>query len=89
MSQLKTAMAILIEVFHSYSGKEGDKYKLNKSELKNLLETELEIDGGERREIKDMMRDLDADGDGEVDFQEYVTMVAAMTMVFNEFFQKY
>lgn len=31
----------LIEVFHSYSGKEGDKYKLNKGELRTLLQKEL------------------------------------------------
>lgn len=39
-SNLQNAMMGLIEVFHSYSGKEGDKYKLNKGELKTLLQTE-------------------------------------------------
>lgn len=34
-------MNILIKVFHEYSGKEGDKYKLSKPELKNLLTGEL------------------------------------------------
>lgn len=40
-SNLQTAMEGLIAVFHSYSGKEGDKYKLSKAELKNLLQGEL------------------------------------------------
>lgn len=40
-SQLQAAMSSLIDVFHSYSGREGDKYKLNKLELKNLLKEEL------------------------------------------------
>lgn len=40
-SNLQKAMMGLIEVFHSYSGKEGDKYKLNKGELKTLLQKEL------------------------------------------------
>ena len=40
-SHLQTAMEGLIEVFYSYSGKEGDKYKLSKAELKNLLQGEL------------------------------------------------
>lgn len=38
---LETAIADLIKVFHSYSGKEGDKYKLSKAELKNLLQEQL------------------------------------------------
>lgn len=38
---LEGAMDTLIKVFHHYSGKEGDKYKLNKGELKELLTSEL------------------------------------------------
>lgn len=40
-STLEMAIGGLIQVFHSYSGKEGDKYKLNNGELKNLLQGEL------------------------------------------------
>ena len=40
-ANLQGAMEDLIKVFYCYSGKEGDKYKLNKKELKNMLQEEL------------------------------------------------
>ncbi len=40
-SKLEGAMDALITVFHNYSGSEGDKYKLSKGELKELLNSEL------------------------------------------------
>nr|XP_058155226.1 protein S100-B isoform X3 [Dasypus novemcinctus] len=41
MSELEKAVVALIDVFHQYSGKEGDKHKLKKSELKELINNEL------------------------------------------------
>lgn len=40
-SQLEGAMDALITVFYNYSGNDGDKHKLNKGELKQLLNSEL------------------------------------------------
>lgn len=40
-SQLEGAMDALITVFYNYSGHDGDKLKLNKGELKELLNSEL------------------------------------------------
>lgn len=34
------------------------------------------------------MKDLDENGDGEVDFTEFVIMVAALTVACNEFFEE-
>ncbi|KAI1229980.1 hypothetical protein IHE44_0010694 [Lamprotornis superbus] len=122
-SQLEGAMETLINVFHHYSGKEGDKYKLSKKELKELLQSELgcflEVTGtslglwgllfshslGEQRlpsprahpvpppqtqkdagAVEKIMQDLDENGDGEVDFQEFVVLVAALTVACNTFF---
>uniref|UniRef100_A0AAZ1XPY9 Protein S100 n=1 Tax=Oreochromis aureus TaxID=47969 RepID=A0AAZ1XPY9_OREAU len=80
-ANLKGAMVDLIDVFHKYSGKEGDKYTLTKLELKNLLKNEL----GEF--LEKIMRELDDNKDGVVDFQEFVGLVAALTVACNEFFK--
>ncbi|XDB48966.1 hypothetical protein AB1E18_002549 [Capra hircus] len=88
-SELETAMETLINVFHAHSGKEGDKYKLSKKELKELLQTELSgfLDAQKDADAVDkVMKELDENGDGEVDFQEYVVLVAALTVACNSFF---
>ncbi|XP_050840475.1 protein S100-A1 isoform X2 [Serinus canaria] len=70
-------------------GQEGDKYKLSKKELKELLQSELgcfletQKDAGA---VEKIMQDLDENGDGEVDFQEFVVLVAALTVACNTFF---
>ncbi|KAK7886020.1 hypothetical protein WMY93_025641 [Mugilogobius chulae] len=40
-STLESAMQLMIQTFHKYSGNEGDKYTLSRAELKELLTTEL------------------------------------------------
>ncbi|XP_016356335.1 ictacalcin-like [Sinocyclocheilus anshuiensis] len=91
MSQIQQGMALLIAAFHKYSGKEGDKHTLTKGELKDMLNTELsDILGksGDQGALDKIFKDLDANADGTVDFQEYITLVACITMLCNEFFKK-
>ncbi|XP_017323586.1 ictacalcin-like [Ictalurus punctatus] len=87
MSDLQKGMALLISTFHKYSGKEGDKLTLTKGELKDLLTKELgDIFGksSDQAKVDKIFKDLDANADGVVDFQEYVTLVACLTMLCNK-----
>ncbi|KAL7875053.1 hypothetical protein SRHO_G00060230 [Serrasalmus rhombeus] len=89
-SQVQSAMALLISAFHKYSGKEGDKYTLSKGELKDLLTNELgDLFGKttDQKALDKIFKDLDSNADGSVDFQEYVTLVACLTMLCNDFFK--
>ncbi|KAK3551546.1 hypothetical protein QTP70_019818 [Hemibagrus guttatus] len=84
MSQLQKGMALLISAFHKYSGKEGDKLTLSKGELKELLTNEMgDIFGNckDQTKLDKIFKDLDANADGVVDFKEYVTLVACITML--------
>lgn len=88
-STLENSMEGLIRVFHSYSSKEGDKYKLSKAEMKSLLQGELSDFLAASKDpmvVEKIMTDLDENKDGEVDFQEFVVLVAALTVACNEFF---
>ncbi|OBS80245.1 hypothetical protein A6R68_21555 [Neotoma lepida] len=69
-TQLEMAMDTMIRIFHRYSCKEGDRFKLNKGELKMLLQ----------RELTEFLTD------NEVDFNEFVVMVAALTVACNDYF---
>ncbi|TWW66287.1 Protein S100-Z [Takifugu flavidus] len=143
-TQLEGAMDALITVFYNYSGNDGDKHKLNKGELKELLHSELTDfltsssrtatpTGGIKASVKEIdkvcvmaigesgaltpsdifsssvpalarqdrkpqsqkdpmlvekiMNDLDSNKDNEVDFNEFVVLVAALTVACNDFFQ--
>ncbi|KFO74111.1 Protein S100-A4, partial [Cuculus canorus] len=88
-SPLEQALAVMVSTFHKHSGKEGDKYKLSKQELKDLLTKELPSFSSQISEasLQQLMSHLDNNRDSEVDFQEYVTFVACMAMMCNDFFQ--
>uniref|UniRef100_A0A671XP74 S100 calcium binding protein P n=1 Tax=Sparus aurata TaxID=8175 RepID=A0A671XP74_SPAAU len=81
MTQLETAMAILMKTFDTYAGAEGQKDSLNKAECKNLLEKELPglLKTSLSYEVDKLLKGLDFNGDSEVDFSEFVVLVAALT----------
>ncbi|KAF7238549.1 hypothetical protein EYD10_14811 [Varanus komodoensis] len=88
---LEEALDVLVETFHKYSGKEGDKFKLNKTEMRQLLLHELPtFVGGKIHEegFENLMKKLDNNGDEELDFQEYAVFLALTASLCNEFFQE-
>ncbi|KAJ8354822.1 hypothetical protein SKAU_G00223890 [Synaphobranchus kaupii] len=89
MSAIQSGMSLIIAAFHKYSEKEGNKYTLSKSELKDLLNNEMgDIFGkaSDKGEIDKIFEGLDVNKDGSVDFQEYMNMITVITMLCNEFF---
>ncbi|MBN3276454.1 S100B protein, partial [Polyodon spathula] len=79
MSELENSMLSIIKVFRRYS---GHKSKLRKAELKELINNEMSqfIQKIEDSETLDrVFADLDENGDLEIDFQEFVVMVAMVT----------
>ncbi|XP_070849033.1 protein S100-P-like [Chaetodon trifascialis] len=82
MTQLETAMAILMKTFDTYAAAEGSKESLSKTEVKTLLEKELPgllQAAKNQEEVDKLLKSLDFNGDSEVDFSEFVVLVAALT----------
>ncbi|XP_075441230.1 protein S100-B-like isoform X2 [Ascaphus truei] len=74
MAAVEFAVYNLLGVFHKYSAKEGDALTLNKTELSTFLLQELPCCYRD-----DAMVLLDLDGDGEVDFLEFIEFITEIT----------
>ncbi|NXA29070.1 S100P protein, partial [Ibidorhyncha struthersii] len=91
MSQLETAMGMTIAVFDKYAKTDGNRQTLTKAELKTLLEKELPnflSSGKDKDAIDKVFKDLDENGDSQVDFKEFVIFVAALTCCCHKYFEQ-
>ncbi|XP_075890039.1 protein S100-P-like [Nelusetta ayraudi] len=82
MSQLETAMAILMNTFDTYARADGKPDSLSKKEVKALMEKELPglLQGAKNQaEVDKLLKALDFNGDNEVDFNEFVVLVGLIT----------
>ncbi|KAM7147604.1 LOW QUALITY PROTEIN: protein S100-Z [Molossus nigricans] len=80
------AMDTMIRIFHRDS-KEGNRFKLNKGELKMLLQRELMefLSCPKNPQLVDKPMDVDANKDNKADFN-FVVMVAALAVACNDYF---
>uniref|UniRef100_W5M9Q2 Protein S100-B-like n=2 Tax=Lepisosteus oculatus TaxID=7918 RepID=W5M9Q2_LEPOC len=86
MSELENSMVSIIKVFHKYS---GHKRKLKKAELKELINNEMShfiLKIQEPDTLDQLFTDLDQNGDLEIDFQEFIALVAMVTSACHELF---
>uniref|UniRef100_A0A8D2ZW68 EF-hand domain-containing protein n=1 Tax=Scophthalmus maximus TaxID=52904 RepID=A0A8D2ZW68_SCOMX len=87
MSELESSMASIIRVFHKYS---GHKCKLRKAELKALINNEMShfimVRYGANETLDELFADLDQNGDLEIDFKEFITLISMVTSACHELF---
>uniref|UniRef100_A0A8C5LW82 Protein S100 n=1 Tax=Leptobrachium leishanense TaxID=445787 RepID=A0A8C5LW82_9ANUR len=91
LTELETAICIIIDVFDKHSRTDGNNMTLSKGEMKTLLEKELPwlLSRSKKKNASNkLMKDLDENGDNEVDFNEFVTLVAALTCLAHKRFEK-
>ncbi|XP_028010031.1 protein S100-A12 [Eptesicus fuscus] len=83
MTKLEDHMEGIINVFHQYSARVGDFDTLTKRELKQLITKELVNtikNTKDQATIDKIFQELDADGNGQVTFNEFVVLVARVLM---------
>ncbi|AWP21502.1 putative protein S100-A1-like isoform 2 [Scophthalmus maximus] len=82
-SELENAMESLIKVFHRYASDDGKSTTLNRRELRSLMENELSNFLQSQKDpaaVDKIMKDLDTNGDGQVDFEEFVSLVVGLSI---------
>ncbi|XP_044136811.1 protein S100-P-like [Bufo gargarizans] len=90
MGELIAAIEQLINVFDQYASTEGNKDTLSKGELKTMMEKELPglmKNAKGKDERGQLLKDLDKNGESQVDFQEFMTFVGALTLLRHKRFQ--
>ncbi|NXK24119.1 M126 protein, partial [Arenaria interpres] len=87
LSELEKAMDVIIDVFHQYSRREGDRDTLTKSELKLLIEKQLVNylrHVRNKATIDEIMKDLDINKDAQISFCEVMLLITRVTIATHE-----
>uniref|UniRef100_A0A669BJ79 EF-hand domain-containing protein n=1 Tax=Oreochromis niloticus TaxID=8128 RepID=A0A669BJ79_ORENI len=83
VSDLESSMLTIIQTFHQYS---GQKSNLKKADLKELINNEMNNFIVENDTLDKLFADLDQNGDLEIDFKEFIALIAMVTSACNELF---
>uniref|UniRef100_A0A8P4G2J3 EF-hand domain-containing protein n=1 Tax=Dicentrarchus labrax TaxID=13489 RepID=A0A8P4G2J3_DICLA len=87
--KLESAMSSLVELFECYALKDGDRLHLSRREMSNMFHEEL---GDLIKRSKDpqktaeILTNMDQNLDGQVDFEEFISMVTKFTMCSFDYF---
>ncbi|XP_065509867.1 protein MRP-126-like [Caloenas nicobarica] len=87
LSELEKSMDIIIDVFHQYSRREGDRDTLTKKELKLLIEKQLANylkHVKSKATIDEIMKDLDINRDAQISFCEVMLLITRVTIATHE-----
>ncbi|NXK43174.1 M126 protein, partial [Piprites chloris] len=87
LSELEKAMDVIIDVFHQYSRREGDRDTLTKKELKLLIDKQLVNylkHVKNKATIDQIFKDLDVNKDAQVGFCEMMQLVVRVTIATHE-----
>uniref|UniRef100_A0A3P8SIU6 Protein S100 n=1 Tax=Amphiprion percula TaxID=161767 RepID=A0A3P8SIU6_AMPPE len=87
-TRLDVCVGLLVETFNIYAKKDGNASTLTKAEAKELFKAELKgtlVKATEEEETDKIFNELDADKDGVINFQEFVTLVGSMATLCHDY----
>ncbi|XP_007561281.2 protein S100-B-like [Poecilia formosa] len=87
-SELENGMATIIKVFHKYS---GQNCTLRKADLKALINNEMNHfikKIKDKKILNQLFTDLDQNRDLEIDFKEFVALIAMVTSACHDIFNQ-
>ncbi|XP_030578539.1 protein S100-A1-like [Archocentrus centrarchus] len=84
-TKLQASICLLNDTFQTYAKEDGKQDTLSKSEVKKLLQQELPgllSESKDQKVVDDLISGLDIDKDGEVDFIEFMILVASLSCAY-------
>ena len=88
LSQMECSIETIINIFHQYSIRLRDPETLIQRELKQLVQKELpnflKKQNKDEEAINEIMEDLDTNQDKQLSFEEFIMLVARLTVASHE-----